>query len=57
MQKDVSAQLLPGYRLHIRFEDGVEGDVDVSGLVRFDGIFAARRNRAFFEQVRVNPEL
>ncbi len=58
MLKDiVSAQPLTGYRLHLRFEDGVEGDVDVSGLVRFDGIFAALRDHAFFEQVRVNPEL
>ena len=58
MLKDiVLAQPLAGYRLHLRFEDGVEGEVDVSGLVRFDGIFAALRDHAFFEQVRVNTEL
>ena len=58
MLKDiVAAQPLADYRLHLRFEDGVEGDVDVSGLVPFDGIFAALRERVFFEQVRVNPEL
>jgi hypothetical protein len=58
MMKDiVAARPLPGYCLHLRFEDGVEGDVDVSRLVRFDGIFEALRDRAFFEQVRVNPEL
>ena len=58
MLKDIlAAQALADYCLHLRFEDGVEGDVDVSGLVSFDGIFAAFRDRAFFEQVRVNPEL
>ncbi len=58
MLKDiVAARPLPGYRLHLRFEDGVEGDIDVSALVRFEGVFAALREPGFFEQVRVNPEL
>jgi len=48
---------LDGYWLRLRFEDGVEGVVDVAELIRFDGVFAPLRDRAFFEQVRVNPEL
>jgi hypothetical protein len=38
-------------------EDGTEGIVDVSKIVEFTGVFAPLRERAFFLQVRVNPEL
>lgn len=29
-----------GYRLHLRFEDGVEGEVDIADLIRFTGVFS-----------------
>jgi hypothetical protein len=48
---------LDGYCLRLRFEDGTEGIVDVSKIVEFTGMFAPLRERAFFLQVRVNPEL
>lgn len=58
MLKDiVSANPLHGLRLHIRFEDGVEGVVDLSSLVRFQGVFAPLKDPAWFSQVKVNPEL
>ncbi len=58
MLKDiVQVQLLDGYRLCLRFEDGVEGSVDVAELIRFTGIFAPLRDRDYFLQVRVNPDL
>ena len=58
MLKDiVQVQLLDGYRLSLRFEDGVEGSVDVAELIRFTGIFAPLRDREYFSQVRVNPDL
>ena len=57
MLKDiVSVQVLEGHRLHIRFEDGVEGVVDVARAVPFTGVFEALRDRRFFESVRVLPE-
>jgi len=46
-----------GYLLYVRFEDGVEGVIDLQKLVQFEGVFAALRQRSLFEQVRVNPEL
>jgi hypothetical protein len=52
----VSVQPLEGYRLNLRFEDGVEGIVDVSRLTEFNGVFAPIRDRAYFEQVRVNAD-
>ena len=49
MLKDiVEVRPLGGYRLHLRFEDGVAGELDFAGRLRFEGVFA---------QVRINPEL
>ena len=53
----VEAIPLDGYRLQLRFEDGVEGVVDVAECVTFTGVFAPLRDRAKFDTVRVNPEL
>jgi hypothetical protein len=57
LQDVVEVKLLDGYRLHLRFEDGVEGVVDIATLVRFEGVFLPLRDRATFEKVRVHPEL
>jgi hypothetical protein len=43
--------------LHVRFEDGVEGIVDVAQCVPFTGVFAPLRDQSHFASVRVNPEL
>jgi hypothetical protein len=57
MLKDViSVRNLAGYWLRVRFEDGVEGDVDVSSLLPFEGVFAPLKNPHEFNQVRVNAE-
>ena len=58
MLKDiVSASSLGNHRLHIRFEDGVEGVVDLASLISFRGVFAPLQDPAYFAQVRVDPEL
>ena len=58
MLKDVIAVIpLDGYRLRLRFEDGAAGEVDVAELIQFRGVFAALREKAVFDQVRVDPEL
>ena len=58
MMKDVvEVRALDGYRLHLRFEDGVACDVDLAAFVRFDGVFEPLRERANFVAVRVHPEL
>jgi hypothetical protein len=53
----VEVRALDGYRLYLRFEDGVQGEVDLGTMIQFDGVFAPLKERAHFEQVRVNPEL
>ena len=58
MLTDVTAvEPLDGYRLHIRFEDGVEGTVDLAEIISFTGVFAPLKDRAYFIQVYINPDL
>jgi hypothetical protein len=58
MLKDVvQVECLDGYRLRLRFEDGVQGVVDISGLVKFAGVFAPLKDRAYFVQVHVHPDI
>jgi hypothetical protein len=50
-----SVQALPGYRLQMRFHDGVEGIVDMSRRVRSPdaGVFAALADPERFAQVGI----
>lgn len=58
MLKDiVAAQPLDGYRLHLRFEDGSEGTIDLAPHLSFRGIFAPLKDLACFRLVRIDPEL
>jgi Protein of unknown function (DUF2442) len=53
----VSVEPLDDYRLRVRFDDGVEGVVDVTQLVTFTGVFEPLRSIDFFAQATVDPEL
>lgn len=58
MLKDVVEVRPAGdYRLFLRFEDGVSGELDISALVSFEGVFAAVRDPQVFAAVRVDREL
>ena len=58
MLKDiVEARIVDGYRVHLRFEDGVEGDVDLGHLIRSEGVFAALRDPKEFARLTVNVEI
>ena len=48
---------LEDYRLHLRFEDGTEGTVDLAQSLSIRGVFEPLKDAAFFAQVRVDPEL
>jgi hypothetical protein len=51
----VEARPLDGFRLHVRFVDGLEGEVDLSALVRSPaaGIFARLADPSLFAQAFV----
>jgi hypothetical protein len=58
MLKDVvGVRPLGGYRVHLRFEDGVEGDLDLGKVIEFKGIFAPLRDEQEFAKVRLHGEL
>lgn len=53
----IKVKVLNDYKLHLTFEDGVSGDVDIAKLVSFKGVFEPLKNREFFSQVKVNPDI
>ena len=53
--KIVACRALPHYRIWIRFDDGLEGEVDLSELVG-KGVFAAWESVEFFHRVHVDPK-
>jgi len=46
-------RVLEGYRLWLRYTDGVEGEVDLSDLAG-RGVFEAWKDRRLFEDVRID---
>ena len=53
--KIIACKPLPHYRVWIRFEDGIEGEVDLNHLVG-KGVFKAWKSIEFFNQVKVDPK-
>jgi uncharacterized protein DUF2442 len=49
-------EVLGHYRLRLTFSDGLVGDVDLSDLRDWDGVFATLRDPGAFARVRVDPE-
>jgi hypothetical protein len=58
MLKDiVEATPLEGYRVRFRFEDGVVGELDLSAIMRFEGVFAPLKDLTRFRELSVHPDL
>jgi hypothetical protein len=53
----VAAEPLDGYRVHLRFEDGAEGALDLAPLLSFQGVFEPLKDHAYFRRLRVDSEL
>ena len=52
MIRPISVEALPHFRLWLRYNDGVEGEVDLSGLAG-RGVFAVWNDVAIFNGVRL----
>lgn len=52
----VQVESLADHRLRLSFEDGAEGEVDLSTR-RWRGVFAPLQDQAFFDRVEVDEEL
>ena len=58
MLKDiVEAKPLEGHRIHLRFEDGAEGVIDLATRLSFRGVFEPLKDLPYFRQVRVDHNL
>ena len=52
MPKPVDVKALSGHRIWLRYDDGIEGEVDLSDLVGH-GVFEAWSNAVFFNAVHL----
>jgi Protein of unknown function (DUF2442) len=52
----IEAKPLDGYLVHVRFEDGVTADVDLSYLAERGGVFEPLEDLGFFRKLRADPE-
>lgn len=52
----VEVEARAGYRIWVRYEDGVESELDLSHLSG-KGVFMAWDDRAYFEGVHINEEV
>jgi hypothetical protein len=57
LREVVEVTAVGDYRLHLKFDDGVEGDVDIAKVVPFKGVFAPLANDSEFWRVSVHNEL
>ena len=55
MQDVIEARYVSDYTIWMRFEDGTEGEIDLSAEL-YGEIFAPLQDVAFFKQFVVNPE-
>ncbi len=54
MIKPTDIKALEGFRIWVRFSDGVEGEVDLSHLRKLGGVFESWDERAAFENTRIS---
>lgn len=53
----VEVKVIKDYILYLRFEDGTKGEVDISKIIPFKGIFSKVQDKEYFSTVYVNHEL
>lgn len=54
MKKVAEVKALDGYKIWLKFSDGLEGTLDLNDLAG-RGVFAAWKDRNVFESVHVDP--
>jgi hypothetical protein len=53
----VEARPVGGYRVYLRFDDGVAGEVDLAAVISFEGVFAPLRAFDKFAEFQVATDL
>lgn len=58
MLKDIiEVRDLSNYKIYLRFEDGIEGELDLSTFISFTWIFEPLKDPSEFAKITVHPEL
>ena len=57
MHDVIAVRCLDDHRLLVTFDDGREGEVDMSPMIKRGGVFAKLADPAFFRQVSVNSDV
>lgn len=52
----VDVKALNDHVIWVKFEDGVEGEVDLSGFIARGGLFKEWGNRTFFDSVLISDD-
>jgi hypothetical protein len=52
----IEATARDGYVVSVRFEDGTAGDVDLSYLTEYGGVFAPLKDLEYFRRLRADEE-
>lgn len=52
----IDAKAAEGYVVHVRFEDGLAADVDLSYLLDYGGVFEPLRDLDYFRRLRADAE-
>jgi len=53
----VDAEVTHHYHIHLRFEDGTQGLVDLRTILKnFDGVFSPLQDYEYFKQCFIDPE-
>lgn len=52
----IDAKPSEGYAVHVRFEDGLAADVDLSYLLDYGGVFEPLRDPVYFRQLQADSE-
>jgi hypothetical protein len=52
----IGAKSCDRYTVHVRFEDGLTADVDLSYLLDYGGVFEPLRELDYFRQLRADTE-
>jgi hypothetical protein len=52
----VQATVSDGHTVHVRFEDGLAADVDLSYLLDYGGVFEPLQDPSYYRQLRADSE-
>jgi hypothetical protein len=52
----ISVQALDNYQLLLKFEDGLEGIVNINSMIEFTGVFEPLRDYDYFRKVKVKVD-